>query len=135
MTFGAPIPWRRRSTTASRIAFLGLLLAAGVFPGSVRAQDAEPLDHERLTQFARAHLAINDARDEFHGQMARVHDEEGRLRAREEADARIEEVLEEQEMTREEYDAFILRISIDGELRTAFEEIVASIEGDASEGG
>ena len=90
------------------------------------------MDTERLTRFAEAHLAINEARDEFHGEVARVHDEEGRLRAREEVDATLEEILAEHEMTRDEYDEFILLISLDGELRAAFEEVVAQLQEEPS---
>ena len=36
-----------------------------------------------------------DSVDEFHGKVARVHDEEGRLRAREEVEQAIEAILEE----------------------------------------
>jgi hypothetical protein len=92
---------------------------------TVEAQEAP--DSARLAQFARAHLQINDARDEFHGQIARVHDEEGRLRAREEVDARITEILETQEMTQEEYDDFILLISLDGALRAQFDSILTQL--------
>lgn len=112
---------------------LALLAAAGARPGSAHAQDTaaaatRQMDRDRITQFARAHLGINDARDEFHGAVARVHDEEGRLRAREEVEANIAAILEENEMTREEYDEFILLISLDGELRATFEEIIAELE-------
>jgi hypothetical protein len=90
------------------------------------ARDAAP-DRERLTQFAQVHVLINEARDEFHGQVARVHDEEGRRRAREEVDARIVSILEEHQITAEEYDAFTLQISLDGELRATFEEVLAAL--------
>lgn len=93
------------------------------------AQRASPqIAHERLMQFARAHLAINEARDDFHSEVARVHDAEGRQRAREVVDARIASILEEQEMSREEYDDVILLISLDEPLRTRFEEALAEIE-------
>lgn len=127
-----------RRPIGATFTLLALLATAGALAGPAHAQDttravpAQELDRERLAQFARAHLTVNEARDEFHGVVARVHDEEGRLRAREEVDARIEEILEQNEMTREEYDEFILLISLDGELRTAFEEIVAQLEEDPS---
>ena len=115
------------------VALFALLAVLALLPGVAAAQDTtQPMDRERLTQFAAAHLAINEARDEFHGQVARVHDEEGRRRAREEVDERIAGILEEHEMTQEEYDEFILLISLDGELRTAFEEIVAQLQADPS---
>lgn len=122
---------KKHSAPAAALLTLVALLAAS--PASARAQDeAATVDQARLTQFAQAHIAINEARDEFHGEVARVHDEEGRLRAREEVDARIEEILEEHEMTREEYDEFILLISLDGELRATFDELVVQLQEDPS---
>ena len=115
-----------------------LALAALVVSGtaSLQAQgEPESIDDARLVQFARAHRAINEARDEFHGEVARVHDEEGRARAREAVDERIAEILAEHEITREEYDEFILLISLDAELRTAFEEALAQLEEEPSADG
>jgi len=99
-------------------------------PSPVAAQDAAQeieMDRERMTEFVRAHIAINDARDAFHGAVARVHDQEGRTRAREEVEATIEGILEAQEMTRELYDEITLLISLDGDLRTMFDEILEEL--------
>lgn len=118
---------------ALRGAFCALLTLGILLPGALHAQDGpEPVDEARLVQFARAHLAIAEARDEFHGEVARVHDEEGRIRAREEVDVRIAEILEDNEMTREEYDGFILSISLDGDLRAAFEEALVQLQEEPS---
>ena len=95
-------------------------------------ETATPAVDDQLVRMARVHTAIAEARDEFHGEVARVHDAEGRARAREEVDARIEEIFAEHEVTREEYDDFILRISLDGELRAAFEEAMVQLEEDPS---
>ncbi|NNF12594.1 MAG: DUF4168 domain-containing protein [Gemmatimonadetes bacterium] len=119
--------------TGPFVALFALQVLSGFTPTAVAAQDTSaPMEEARLTQFAQAHIAINDARDEFHGQVARVHDEEGRRRAREEVDAKIEEILEAHEMTQEEYDEFILLISLDGELRTAFDALVVQLQEDPS---
>lgn len=110
-------------------ALLGAIaLAAVSTPASLSGQQ-EPLDlgTERLTAFARAHIAINDARDEFHGQIGRIHEEQGRLRARQQLQETIAEILAEEEMSQEEYDQFILIISLDAETRAAFEEILAEL--------
>jgi len=101
-------------------------------PTGAAAQDAEP-DRELLTRYAQAHIELNDARDEFHGKIGRVHDEEGRRRAREELEARVEEIFVEHEMTQEEYDDITLTISLDGAVRTMFEEILLALE--EGEGG
>jgi hypothetical protein len=114
-----------RRTTAGGLLLLALTLAAGANPAA--AQSDEPITRERLTEFARAHLAINEIRDEFHGEVARVHDAEGRARAREQVEAKISAVLEEYVMTREEFDEITLRISLDGELRVMFDEILVEI--------
>ena len=111
---------------------LGLLVLALASVGTPAQAQTEgeglDLDRESLTQYAIAHGAINDARDEFHGQLARVHDPEGRLRAREEVEAAIVTILEGQEMTREEYDEVTLLISLDGDFRVMFDEIMLELE-------
>jgi len=105
---------------------LGLLVVA---PAAVSAQDTPVVpDREQLKEYTIAHLDINQARDDFHGQLARVHDAEGRLRAREEVEAAIETILEEHELTQERYDEITLLISLDGALRAMFEEIVLELE-------
>lgn len=123
----------RRANTTSLV-LLAMTLAGGAIHATpASAQDTTSteqvtVDREMMMRFARAHLAINDARDEFHGKVARVHDAEGRARAREEVEVRIKAILEEQEMTRATYDEIILRISLDGVMRTMFEETVAQLE-------
>ena len=107
-------------------AVAGLMLATAQ-PISAQTELAVP-DRERMTEFARAHLAINDARDEFHGKIGRLHDEQGRERARQELEEQIGDVLEASAMTREEYDQLILLISLNGEARALFDEIVRQLE-------
>ncbi len=95
----------------------------------IAAQDLDiAIDRERMVEFVRVHIAVNDVRDEFHGAVARVHDPEGRIRAREEVETALDAILEEAEMTREEYDQMTLLISLDGDLRTMFEEVMAELE-------
>ena len=59
-----------RCAPSVRAALVTLVVAAAVVPVAAQTQEAPP-DRERLTQFARAHIAINNARDEFHGKVAR----------------------------------------------------------------
>ncbi len=107
------------------------LLAGG---STISAQTPEEtVTREELTEFARAHMAIADVRDEFHGEVARVHDAEGRLRAREQVEERIATVLEEQEMTRERFDEITLLISLDGELRALFDSILVELAEEGTE--
>ena len=116
--------------TRSLTGALGALAFALVLiPGSLGAQETfETPDRDRMVEYTRAHRAINDARDEFHGQVARVHDAEGRARAREEVESAIDSILESHEMSREEYDHITLLISIDGDLRTTFDEIMTELD-------
>jgi hypothetical protein len=104
-----------------------ILSVIALSPAQARAQDGD-LDRELLTRYAQAHLDLNDARDEFHGKVGRVHDEEGRRRAREELEARVEEIFEQHEMTPAEYDDITLTISLDGAVRSVFEEILLALE-------
>lgn len=117
-------------TTVRATGLLGALLSlALVAAAPLAAQTAEvTLDREQLTAFARVHRAIDGARDDFHGKVGRLHDEEGRRRAREELEARIDEILEGAQMTREQYDQFILAISLDGAARALFDDIMRELE-------
>lgn len=110
----------------SAAALLGLILATAA-PLAAQSEPV-PLDRETLTHFARVHVAINDARDEFHGKVGRLHDEEGRRRAREELEARLDQILVEHEITQERYDQLLLAISLDGEARALFDEILQELE-------
>jgi len=126
-----------RCDSSVRWALLLVVFAGAGAPAQLRAQAEEPeeLSRARMTEYTRAHMAINTARDEFHGKLARVHDEEGRLRAREEVEARIESILEEQEMMREEYDEITLRISLDADMRALFDEIMEELENEGTDAG
>ena len=108
-----------------------LLFAVAAGSTSASAQVSEEADQEitreQMEHFARAHVAINEIRDEFHGEVARVHDAEGRQRAREQVEERITSVLEEHELTRERFDELTLMISLDGDLRAMFDEILVEI--------
>jgi len=124
----------RRTARALRLLALTLALAAAAAPAAAQDPASDSVSREELTRFARAHLAIADVRDEFHGEVARVHDEEGRLRAREQVEEKIAAVLEEHELTREQFDDFTLRISLDGELRALFEEILIELAEEGTTG-
>lgn len=121
-----------RCTPSVRAALLTLVVAAAMVPAATQAQEAPP-DREQLTQFAKAHIAINTARDEFHGKVARMHEEQGRERARQEMEAQVGEILTTAAMTQEEYDEIILIISLDGETRAMFDEILAELAEEGSD--
>ena len=120
----------RRTLLKTLILAAVAALSGVATPTPISAQDLEiAMNRDQMTEFALVHVAVNDARDEFHGAVARVHDPEGRLRAREEVEEAITAILEEAGMTREEFDQITLLISLDGELRAMFEEVMAELEG------
>lgn len=103
----------------------GIALALAVACGAASSAGAQeaPLDREQLTRYARAHIAIGAARDEFHARIARIHDDLGLARAREEMDARIAQILVENGLTSEQYGVLTLLISQNEAVRAVFEEI------------
>lgn len=104
-----------------------LLLLVVTAPAVAQADDV-PLDRQHITQYARTHIALNKARDEFHGKVGRIHDEQGRERARQEMEAEVVAALEANGMTRDEYDRITLVISLDGEARALFDEVLAELQ-------
>ena len=111
----------------ARGAVLALVLLSGA-PAAGSAQDA-PLDREQLTRFARAHIAMGAARDEFHAKLARSHDDDGLGRARQELDARIAQILVENALSSEQYGVITLVISQNEEVRAVFEQISRQLSG------
>ena len=125
-------------TRTARFRFFGMALLTAAFAVAVPATQVEAqaeqtadatsnLTDERLTQYAGLHQAINAARDEFQAQKAAVHDSEARERIREEMDERLRGLYEEHGMTKDEYDAITFMVSIDNDVRTRVEEIMATM--------
>ena len=115
---------------------LGAVLAAVslstvVDASALQAQEQEDAEigEARLRVFASAYVAMAVARDDFHREMGRTHEEQGRDRLRERLGERTTEILAEREMTREEYERITLAISIDAERRELFERILEEITG------
>jgi hypothetical protein len=94
---------------------------------AAQTADTPTLNEERLTQYATLHRAINQARDEFQAGKARVHDAEARERLRHEMDERLAGLYEEHGMSKDEYDGITFLVSIDNEVRTRLEAILASL--------
>lgn len=111
--------------TILRGAVVALVLLSGLVAEG-RAQ-SDPLDRELLTRYARAHLALNAARDEFHAKIARIHDDAGLARAREELDATVAQIFVEHAISSERYGEITLLISQDEEIRAVFEEILRQL--------
>lgn len=124
-------------TRTARFRFLGTALltaslavsapAAEVQAQAEQTAESTSLTDERLTQYATLHLAINEARDEFQASKAAVHDYEARERLREEMDERLHGLYEEHGMTKEEYDGITFMVSIDNDVRSRLEEIIATL--------
>jgi hypothetical protein len=100
-------------------------------PQAVEGQEeSSAVVEERLLAFARVHLEVAEIRDELHQELARYHEVDGRTRARQTADAKIEDAMEEHGVDPEEYQEFIAAISFDPDLMAAFEEaLVRAREG------
>jgi hypothetical protein len=107
-------------------ALVVLLMVGTLTPTAAQGQDVE-LDRDRITQFAKAHMGLNDVRDEFHGKVGRVHDEVGRTQARKEMLAQVAQILEGHELTQELYDEITLIISLDADTRAMFEEVTLEL--------
>ena len=113
----------RRAMTRAVVLVLFLVSVASSGTG---AQEA-PLDREQLTRYARAHIALGAARDEFHAKIAGIHDDAGLARAREEMNARIAQILEENALTSEQYGVLTLLVSQNEVVRAVFDEISAGL--------
>lgn len=109
----------------ARAVVLALVLVSGASSGA-GAQEA-PLDREQLTRYARAHIALSTARDEFHARIAGIHDDVGLARAREEMNARITQILAENALSSEQYGVLTLLVSQNEVVRAVFEEISAGL--------
>jgi hypothetical protein len=110
-----------------RVASLALLLVAGASTDG-RSQDL-PLDREQLTRYARAYLALDAARDEYYAKIARIHDDVGLARAREELDGRVAQIYAETAITSEQYGVITLLVSQNEQVRAVFEEITRQLRG------
>jgi polyphosphate kinase len=117
MTEFARATWRAAPLAVTLFA----LVAAG---GSAQAA---PLDREQLTRYARAHIALDAARDEFHATIARIHDDVGLARARAELDAKVAQIYLDNAITSEQYSEITLLISQNEQVRAIFEGIVRDL--------
>jgi hypothetical protein len=109
------------SRATPRVVLLSLMLVAGVATGG-RSQEV-PLDREQLTRYARAHLALDAARDAYYAKIARIHDDVGLAHAREELEARVAQIYTENAITSERYGVITLLVSQNEQVRAVFEEI------------
>jgi hypothetical protein len=118
--------------TIRRGGVIGFLLLVGVAADG-RSQDVQqaPVDREQLTRYARAHLALDAARTEFHTTIARIHDDIGLARAREELDAKVAQIYSDNAITSEQFGVITLLISQNEQVRAVFEDIARQLRGGA----
>ena len=68
-----------------------------------------------------------DAGKQFHDGLGRTYDDLGRARLREALNQRIAQIFQDYDVTREEYEGFILMISGDPTQREIFERILEGL--------
>jgi len=111
--------------TTRRSVVLTFVLLSGL-AASALAQDV-PLDRERLTRYARAYVALDAARAEFHATIARIHDDIGLARARQDLDAKVARIYADHRFSTEEYGSITLLISQNEQVKSVFEGIVRDL--------
>jgi hypothetical protein len=125
---GVRVPKAHYMTNLARTIRRGAVTAVALLAGlaaDVRSQEVQqaPVDREQLTRYARAHLALDAARTEFHATIARIHDDIGLARAREDLDAKVAGIHSENAITSEQYGLITLLISQNEQVRAVFEDI------------
>ena len=115
-------------------AALGGVLAALAFaflatPVAVSSQEqaAMELTDERMTLFARVHMVVVEAREEFNQAIAVTHDDPGKAELRTEMDEKLTGIYQNNGMTQEEYELITLEISRDETHRETFERILTEL--------
>jgi|TARA_B100001750_G_scaffold240543_1_gene250480 hypothetical protein len=77
--------------------------------------------------FARAHIAMNEARDEFHAEMGSTHEEQARARARAAFEEKVVSIFSEHELAQDDYERIVLIVSLDATVRELLEEIMTEL--------
>lgn len=112
------------------------LAAAALFLGTPfdgAAQQApaaqETPDREELVTFTEAFVEIAEVREEIVPQIGQAESQEDAAALQAEANEKMLEVLEENEMSPERYNAITQQLNADEELRNEFEAILEEIGG------
>ena len=115
----------------------GLVLVAlslgTITPSAVSAQeqrvDTLVIDEARLSAFAKAFTAIGLARDKAHAEMALPQNKtiEEQSELRDALATRIDKILRDHGLTKEQYTHLTYVVSTDPERRKAFDELVARL--------
>ena len=118
--------WKALNVTAVIVSVTTLLLVKPL-PLVAQTQELPQVTTERMTVFVEAHIAISEQRDDFHAELGRTHELQERERIRARFQERIQEILNEHEMSQLEYDEITLVISIDEEQRLIFERMLEEL--------
>ena len=118
-----------QSKSAALISGIVLVLLTVTVPPALAGQDlasgpSADMSDERLEAFTIAWIAINEVRNDLHNRFARDHAVRGRQEIREEADREIEEILEANGLTGEDFAEFNRLVGVDPGLRDRFDEMV-----------
>jgi len=106
---------------------LALALVALALPAAIYAQEIPQPDRDRLEVYARAFNDLIEVRERGHAELARTHDPEAKERVREELDHEIEEVLEANGISAQEYEELTFLVSADAEYQRAFRDVLATL--------
>ena len=125
---------RGRRNALGALFSLALLIVVANPPSLVAQQQAPTVDRPELMVFARAHIAMNEARDEFHAEMGSTHEEQARARARAAFDEKVVSIFSEHGLARDDYERIVLIVSLDATVRELLEEIMAELTGEPAAG-
>ena len=118
---------RGRRNALGALFSLALLLVAANPLSLVAQQQAPTLARAELMVFARAHIAMNEARDEFHAEMGSTHEEQARARARAAFEEKVVSIFSEHELAQDDYERIVLIVSLDATVRELLEEIMTEL--------
>ena len=125
---------RGRRNALGALFSLALLIVAANPLSLVAQQQAPTVDRPKLMVFARAHIAKNEARDEFHAEMGSTHEEQARARARAAFEEKVVSIFSEHELAQDDYERIVLIVSLDATVRELLEEIMAELTGEPAAG-
>jgi hypothetical protein len=83
----------------------------------------------KIAEFARTYAEVNALKEEFAASYARIHDPEGRKAAREEYNSKLDTIIKNHGMTREQYDEMIFKVATDTLFMPQFEAALKTANG------
>jgi predicted metal-dependent hydrolase len=135
---GSPCP-NRGSRLGPPAMVVAAVLAISAVPAPLHAQEPTPpqVGIERLTAYAKAHVAITAVREAFAAQLADARNKtpEAQVELRRAVRQRIALVLQEHGMTEAEHRRITYIVSVDADQRSTFERIRTEIEAGGKTGG